>query len=1036
MRKQISTFAILALLLTALPSICQAQLVEVPWIGSSGTKNWHDTLNWQGGTIPNDNLKVAKISGPLASGLNIDLGATDTTMARLILGSTTGAVTTNINSTAGGRLLFHNADANVTTAGNDADFDNNTKVNGRDFLIWQRGAGTTGENLNSSGDANADNAVDGLDLAIWQDQYGLGAGIFTAGVAGIESTGAAGASNVINAPIHLAHRRLQVGGSSDLTINGAITFEGDVNNTNISDAGIASLTLGSKVIINSPINIIDTDAGEAVDLYINDDTGAQGTMVIMNGFTGGGGILLGKTDNSLGLGRIELKTASTFTGSVRMGRGDLVVQDNNAFGTGTLRHEGPSNQFGYNLISDNDSRVIPNSFVFAQSQTVKGDHSLEFSGEITQTNNRGIINLLPDGKTVTFSGRLNIWEELETPEEIERRFYVDGTGRTIVNGTIHNDPIDAAPTNPGLRQITKSGTGSLLIDMAAGENNHDGPETVIMGNYHYATNGALNSHVNARIVARGGAIGVDQHPVAQNISTNTAFLNQIDPVSVGGLMLAPSDAAVNLNFTTGSLVNAANMTVAAPETNLTYTGTITPANDTYKLGGGSGILTLPTAQLTGARSLQVRNGGTVRLLGDNSYTGPTSILTKYTSSFQEQAVVNEASDAPGIFYDRLVAPVLEVDDLANGGVASSIGAASNAATNLKIQGSTLRYVGTGDSTDRLFTLGTGGGRLDSSGTGAVVFSNSGALGVPDAADITGTLDDYTGNPTEIINASSTEDVIIGMPVSDPDAGGPAAFGCGGGTTQNCIPAGTTVTGVSNDGKTIGLSASFGFNWKMNTRIVFGAVPRTLTLSGSNAGANALGATIANSAKGGVVNITKEGTGTWLLNGVSTSTGVTTVNAGTLGGDGGVGGNLVVNNGGTFAPGGLNTVGDFSVAGSFTLNGSGILGIQLAGNSPAQIDLLNVTGAATLSGVVNVSLLSFSPALNSTYTVLTAAGGITDSGLTLTGAAGFQKQIVGNSLVLKYVGGALSGLAAVPEPSSMVLIGLAMVCLGSRRQARS
>jgi hypothetical protein len=125
-----------------------------------------------------------------------------------------------------------------------------------------------------------------------------------------------------------------------------------------------------------------------------------------------------------------------------------------------------------------------------------------------------------------------------------------------------------------------------------------------------------------------------------------------------------------------------------------------------------------------------------------------------------------------------------------------------------------------------------------------------------------------------------------------------------------------------------------------------------------------------------------------------------------------------------------------VAGSFTLNGSGILGIQLAGNSPAQIDLLNVTGAATLSGVVNVSLLSFSPALNSTYTVLTAAGGITDSGLTLTGAAGFQKQIVGNSLVLKYVGGALSGLAAVPEPSSMVLIGLAMVCLGSRRQARS
>jgi hypothetical protein len=52
----------------------------------------------------------------------------------------------------------------------DADFDNDGDVDGRDFLIWQRGFGT-GTN-NSTGDANGSGTVDGADLAIWQNLYG------------------------------------------------------------------------------------------------------------------------------------------------------------------------------------------------------------------------------------------------------------------------------------------------------------------------------------------------------------------------------------------------------------------------------------------------------------------------------------------------------------------------------------------------------------------------------------------------------------------------------------------------------------------------------------------------------------------------------------------------------------------------------------------------------------------------------------------------------------------------------------------------
>lgn len=57
-------------------------------------------------------------------------------------------------------------------AGSDnADFSENSIVDGADFLIWQQNLGTP-DPLQTDGDANADDAVNGTDLSIWNTQYG------------------------------------------------------------------------------------------------------------------------------------------------------------------------------------------------------------------------------------------------------------------------------------------------------------------------------------------------------------------------------------------------------------------------------------------------------------------------------------------------------------------------------------------------------------------------------------------------------------------------------------------------------------------------------------------------------------------------------------------------------------------------------------------------------------------------------------------------------------------------------------------------
>jgi hypothetical protein len=83
-------------------------------------------------------------------------------------------ITLNAATSSGGSVVIADAVRVVIPAPvyENADFDNDGDVDGRDFLAWQRGFGISGSATRSQGDANDDGNVDFEDLTIWQAQYG------------------------------------------------------------------------------------------------------------------------------------------------------------------------------------------------------------------------------------------------------------------------------------------------------------------------------------------------------------------------------------------------------------------------------------------------------------------------------------------------------------------------------------------------------------------------------------------------------------------------------------------------------------------------------------------------------------------------------------------------------------------------------------------------------------------------------------------------------------------------------------------------
>lgn len=252
---------------------------------------------------------------------------------------------------------------------------------------------------------------------------------------------------------------------------------------------------------------------------------------------------------------------------------------------------------------------------------------------------------------------------------------------------------------------------------------------------------------------------------------------------------------------------------------------------------------------------------------------------------------------------------IKINTMADGGQPSSVGASSNAASNLVIgdsdwtAGASLIYVGSGSTTNRLFTAtGTtaGSGTLESSGTGPLVFTNTGDL-------------------------------------------------------------------VTNSGATLTLSGTNTDNNTLSPRITSGALTKSGTGTWILNAANTYGGTTAIS--GGTLRINgslSSSTATVTVSGTSSSV------YGTLGGTGTIGRPVAINAFGHLAPGasaGTLTINNTLTANASSVFDFELTGNASDNTYDRIIGVTNITYAGTL----NVSWLTTPATGAGTYTLISASG---------------------------------------------------------------
>ena len=235
-------------------------------------------------------------------------------------------------------------------------------------------------------------------------------------------------------------------------------------------------------------------------------------------------------------------------------------------------------------------------------------------------------------------------------------------------------------------------------------------------------------------------------------------------------------------------------------TNLNLVGALNPASVTvnatvnYRFAG--------TGAISGSSGLTKTNSGMLTIVTTNSYTGPTAIY----------------------------GGTLSVAQVANGGIASAIGAAVNDPSNLVVDAATLSYTGGTGSTDHGLTIGPDGATIQVTSGSAILTLSGTSVGNGVLTKIgSGTLS--LGNANSFSGGVTLNAGILTLGNANAAGGGTLTLNAGTLNNNATIANTVNVTGTTtlNTGNTTQWSGPIMGTGTLN---VYNASGKTFTLAGS------------------------------------------------------------------------------------------------------------------------------------------------------------------------------------------------------------
>ena len=773
------------------------------------------------------------------------------------------------------------------------------------------------------------------------------------------------------------------GGNVTLTLGGGVTLSNNVWNFGGIGSNTAQVTGGNGVNSVASANTIIINNFNTGTVTFNSPILANGSnAVIMGGtgtvalagvntFTGGtninSGILQiigsGSLQSGSYAGTIDINggailqyrssAAQTLSGAIR-GAGGL-TKDTNA---STLILSGTNTYTGITTINAGTLQVgngatagaIFGTGTVINNATLNFNRSDSYGGSFTPIiSGSGALNLM--GGTLTLSGA----NTYTGATSINAGTLAINSTNSLGDGSATNTLIFNGGTLQAAGAIMSQSTRSVTMT-STGTIDSNSQSVSIAGNI--GSTGGLNKNGAGTLTLSGtntygGVTTVNAGTLqfAKQLSlynNNTASWTSTNINVKSGSTLALNVGSSG-EFTTGNLTTLlTNLASSSSSTN----GMLAGSNfgfDTTNASGGiftiSDVIADSIGASGGARGVTKLGTANLVLSNSNSYTGVTTINSG----------------------------TLSVSSLTDGGYNSNIGSSLNAAGNLVLNGGTLQYTGAAQSTDRLFSLQSSS-TLDSSGSGAINFTNTGSMG----------FNSGTSAKTLTLTGSNTGSNTIAAVIGDnTGATSVAKSGVGNWVMSgvNTYTGGTTVSGgtltlanalalqnsaLTISGGTVALSGLTsltvgGLNGSINLSSItnYGSLT-ALKLNPQTAITAVYTGIVSNGS--GAMTLTKTGAGMQVLAGAHTYTGLTTVNQGTL-------------QIGNSASGSLTT------GNALTFTGTGIFNVVEAANVSQTMGALTFSaGDGTVSSTWNPG--SGNTAL--TFASLTRAAGATGN-FTLAGS---------------------------------------------------